>query len=140
MTALAAERVGVEKEITAPKFAVKGNVKIWKGSLVMIDAGYVKPGVSASAATLFFKGIALETVDNTGGADGAKTCAVELPVKGRCRLWANDGVNTVVVADRGKLAYIEDDQTVGNLSTSKTACGRIHDVTSEGVFVDHGST
>lgn len=50
------------------------NIKIYKGSLVCIDAtGYAEWTLVASRG---FAGVALETVDNTGGLNGAKSIRV----------------------------------------------------------------
>lgn len=138
MTALADKKVGSEMILHKAKRAMAASVKAWKGGLAMIDAGYVKPAVSGSGAAIFFDGVFTETVDNTGIA-GAKSVEVEFFPAKRVKLYANDGVNTCVVADRGKLCYLEDDQTVGNLSTSKTSPGRIYDVVSAGVWVELGA-
>src|SRR4051812_43453825 len=72
MTAAAATR-DTEKSGTGPlqdihEPPVKGSTKIFQGTLVVLDAGYAKPG--ASAAGLIALGRAEEEVDNTDGDDG----------------------------------------------------------------------
>jgi hypothetical protein len=48
--------------------------------------------------------------------------------------WVNNGSNTVVVGDIGKLCYAVDDQTVSMLNTNVVA-GRVIAVDSDGVWV-----
>lgn len=109
---------------------VKAGVKIYNGALVVIDAGYAKPGVSA--AGLISVGRANQTRDNTGGGNGDLTVEVQRGVF----KYANHGINTVVAANLFGTAYVEDDQTVGNLSTDKSAAGKIVQIDSDGVWVE----
>lgn len=84
MTALAAERDtrrlsdggGINNCRTYP---IKANVKCYKGGIALLTAALlVQPG--ATAASLTIAGKFAETVDNTGGADGAASVKVELGV------------------------------------------------------------
>jgi hypothetical protein len=113
-------------------YKMKGAVKIYKGTIVVLDAGFAKPGVHAGS--LIAVGKAVETVDNTAGADGAKEISVEEGIF----KFTNHGTNTVVAANVGSDAYIEDDQTVGNLITGTSRVGKITKLDSNGVFVKIG--
>lgn len=108
---------------------VKANAKIFAGALVAVDAtGFALP--AADAAGMVVQGRATTSVDNTGGANGAKTVVVDVGVfsynvsaallaSGAASQGANvevvddntlgttaDGVNNIVA---GKLAYIDAD-------------------------------
>ena len=105
--------------------------KIFEGSLVCLSAtGYATPG--AVAATLIADGIALETVDNTSGADGAVSVEVE---KGTFRFGNSDAITKAEIGDD---AYIVDDQTVAKANpggNTRSVAGKIVDVDALGVWV-----
>lgn len=132
MAALTKERntrLSLVLERAPRSFLVKGGVKIWKGSQVALNAGYLAPFTAATG--LVCCGRAQKTVDNTAGADGAVECeALEGDFK-----WDNDGTNPVVAANIGALCYGVDDHTVGNLVTGKSIAGRISRLESDGVWV-----
>jgi hypothetical protein len=135
MAALTAERNTISKADQLRNrvaWPVAASVKIWKGSLVMIDAGYAKPGATATGKIK--AGKALETVDNTTGAAGAKFVHVE---EGTHK-WANLGGDLVVAADVGVLdCFITDDQTVSKTSggSTKSVAGRVMGLDTDGVWV-----
>lgn len=107
--------------------------KIYEGSLVCLNAtGFATPG--AVATTLKADGLAIETVDNTGGADGDKTVRVE---KGTFRFANSAAGDAITQADIGGTAYIVDDQTVAktNGTNTRSAAGTIMDVEAQGVWV-----
>lgn len=91
---------------------VKAATKINQGEIVLTqDAdGFARPGAIVAATKVV--GIAVSTVDNTAGLDGALTIDVEQGVF----LLDNHGVNAVVLADVAKkgTAFCEDANTVGN--------------------------
>jgi hypothetical protein len=108
---------------------VKGATTIYAGSLVVIDAGFAKPGVSA--AGLIAVGRAEETVVNAG-ADGAKT------IKVRCGVmtWANATAGDACAqADAGKIIYVFDDATVTKTSTSRSVAGRMLGLDADGQVI-----
>lgn len=75
---------------------VKAATKILAGTLVGVDAsGYVVP---ASAATTKARGVAAETVDNTGGASGAKAVLVQSDAYFRLK---NSAANPVLITHVG---------------------------------------
>lgn len=105
------------------------NVKIYKGALVVMSGGYAAPG--STALNLIALGRALETVDNTGGAAGAKNIRVE---RG-CFAWnAGPAGDAITQANIGQQAYIIDDNTVGLTNgggggaATRSGAGRIFDI------------
>ena len=117
--------------ITPP---VAAGAVIHAGALVVANAtGFAAPG--STATTLTYLGRADEAVDNTGGADGAKTVKIRrgIPFK-----FNNSGTDAVTQASLGKTCYIEDDETVSatNGAGTKSACGTVMAVDSDGVWVE----
>lgn len=112
-------------------FPVKGSTKIWKGSQVVLSAGYAKPG--AAATGLIAVGRAKKTVDNSSGGDGALWIEVEEGIF----KWGNNaaGSDAVVAADVGATVYIEDDYNVCHTGTGKSAAGKVAQLDSDGVWV-----
>lgn len=108
------------------------NAKVFAGAIVVANAtGFAAPGSTATGLT--YLGRAEESVDNTGGANGA------LPVLIR-RLnafkWANDG--SITQAHQGKNAYIVDDQTLAATdgAGTRSAAGRIVGIDVDGVWIE----
>ena len=117
-------------------FPVKDTVKIYKGALVVLDAGYLKPAVAESGKVPV--GIALDDADNsttvTGHADGFVSCRVR---RGTFK-FDNKSNDQVVAADVGASCYIGDDHTVCHTSTTNTAVGKVVQIDSDGVWVQVG--
>lgn len=113
---------------------IAANVKIFAGALVAANAtGYATPG--ATATTLTYLGRAEEYVDNTGGADGAKTVMVR---RGRAFKFANSAGDAVTQAELGKTCYIVDDETVSKSNAggnTQSAAGKVVGVETDGVWV-----
>lgn len=111
---------------------VKANVIIYNGGLVVQDAGLAAPG--RTAATLVALGKAEGTVDNTGGADGAKRVRIKRGVHG----FKNLSGDPVVAADVGKDCYVVDDETVAKTSggNTRSLAGRVFSIDGDTVFVD----
>lgn len=133
MTALIADRNTAMKDGELVPVPVAAAVRIYAGSLVAANAtGYATPG--ATATTLTYLGRAEERVDNTAGADGAKTVLVR---RGKAFRFANLGADPVTQASLGKACYIVDDQTVAATSGTNTrsAAGIVVGVDADGVWV-----
>jgi hypothetical protein len=111
---------------------VAANAKIFAGALVVIDAGFAKPG--ATALNLLAQGRAEETVDNTGGAAGAAS----VRVRAGTFLFKNLGADPVVQADLGKDCFIVDDETVAktNGANTRSRAGVVREVGAGGVWVE----
>lgn len=132
--ALSAERGTPYKAPGDLPYKVAGNTKILKGGLVVLDAGYLKPGTVATG--LVTVGMATETVDNLGGAAGAKTCHVKRAVI----LMRNHATDTIVQADVGSNCYVVDDETVAKTSATNTrsVAGRVIEIDGAMVWVEAG--
>lgn len=107
--------------------------KIYAGSLVVANAaGFAAPG--SVATTLTALGRAEDQVDNTSGANGAKSVNVR---RLKAFKFANHAADLVVQADFGKTCYIVDDQTVAktNGGNTRSAAGKVLGVEADGVWV-----
>jgi hypothetical protein len=142
MVALAADKnvahLGDSPTLHLLKLPVKANVRIFKGALVVVDAGFAAPGRTATG--LIVAGRAERQFDNTGGAAGAITAEVRRGVFPFVNSSAGDAI---AQADVGTVCYIVDDQTVAKTSGTNTRsiAGRVVSV-SEGdsqVYVEIGS-
>lgn len=105
---------------------VAANTKIYGGSIVVLEGGYAKPGRTATG--LIAMGRATETVDNTGGAAGAKTITIERSAGMVEYLYANDTGTAVAQADVGGDCYILDDQTVTGDNTGRSVAAEVCEV------------
>jgi len=114
------------------RIPVKANTRIWQGTLVVSDAGFAAPG--RTALNLRVIGRAEETVDNTGGANGA----VSVLVRRGVFKFDNDPADAIGQADLWADCFITDDQTVcrTNGSNTKSRAGRVVDIEPDGVWVD----
>lgn len=113
---------------------VAANAVIHAGGLTVADAtGYAAPG--SVATTLTYLGRAEESVDNTGGANGAKTVLVR---RKKAFKFANSGADAVTQAELGKTCYVVDDQTVAktNGTNTRSAAGTVLGVEADGVWVE----
>ncbi|MDQ7790283.1 MAG: hypothetical protein RDU41_09565 [Clostridia bacterium] len=125
MANLTADRSSLKKDGKLISLPLKANAVIYKGALTCVNAGYLIRG--ASAANNAFTGVAYEKVDNTGGADGAKSGRVETD---GTHVFTGDGA----AADLGKEMYISDDQTVTkDAPANGVKCGRLVEVPAAGV-------
>lgn len=110
---------------------VAATTTIWAGTLVARDAaGRAVP--ASDTAGLRVVGRAEETIDNSAGAAGDLSISVRIG----CFKFANSATEAVDADDVGKMAVVEDDQTVAETSTNKVSAGRITGVDSDGVWVD----
>lgn len=132
MSALTRDRNTPLMNATVIAVLVASNAKIFAGALVVANAnGYAAPG--STAVGLTYLGRAEESVDNTGGADGAAT----VPVRRLSAFkWGNDG--SITQAHLGKTAYIVDDQTLAATdgTGTRSAAGRIVGIESDGVWIE----
>lgn len=131
--ALTADRATEQKDGELLSMPVKANVKIYAGAIVATSGGYAAPGnVSTS---LLYVGMAIENVDNTGGADGAKRVLVK---RGKAFKWSNSAsTDEITQADVMADCYIVDDETVAktNGGNTRSKAGKIIAVDASGVWV-----
>ena len=111
---------------------VAANAKIYAGAITVANAtGYAAPG--AAALDLTYLGRAEEAVDNTGGADGAKTVLVR---RGKAFKFKNAAADAVTQAELGEPCYIADDETVARTSAgARSVAGIVVAVDADGVWV-----
>lgn len=134
MTALTADRATPKrtgKDLSLPAAA---NAVIYAGSIVCVNStGYAVKG--STSTTLKAAGVALQRVDNTGGADGALQVPVE---RGIWRFANSASTDQIALTDIGTTCYIVDDQTVAktNGSATRSAAGTVRDVDASGVWVE----
>jgi len=140
MAAVTKERPGRYERISRAKVPLAAGVKAYKGAAAVLDIsaagparGFYKPAVAA--ADLLSRGRFRETVDNTGGANGAKKVEIDFHRTFDVVWWNNSTVTPITAQDRGKFAYWEDDQTVTSDNTSASEAGRIFDVSDDGKLV-----
>lgn len=132
--ALSADRNTQLKDGELISVPMAANAKIFAGGMVAANAtGYATKG--ATATTLTYLGRAEEMVDNTGGADGAKSILVR---RGKAFKWKNSAGDAVTQASLGKTCYIEDDETVSATNAggnTQSAAGKVVGVEADGVWV-----
>lgn len=133
MTALAKDRNTPYRAGEDFSFPVAATKKLFAGSLVALSAtGYATPG--AAALGLIAVGVAEEQVDNSAGADGAKTVHVR---RGLFRFTNSGGGDAIARTEVGQACYIVDDQTVAKTDGggARSPAGFVEDVDDDGVWV-----
>ena len=136
MVALAQNRNTARAEGDTLVIGVAAATLIYGGSIVCYNAtGFATKG--AVATTLKQVGRAEEQVDNTAGANGAKTITVKT---GTFR-WANSAAGDLIAATEvGSDCFIVDDQTVAktNGGATRSRAGKVVNVDAQGVWVKMG--
>jgi len=108
-----------EREGLIVAYPVKANTRIWKGALVCVDStGYLVP--ASDTANLRFVGVAFESVDNTGGASGAKRCRVV-----KRGTFVYNRIGSFTQADIGTTARAITDNEVAKTSTNNIVVGTV---------------
>jgi len=140
MAALTHDRPGRYETIARAKVPLAANVKAYKGAAAVIDTasgsktqGFYMPAKAAQG--LVPRGRFGETVDNTGGANGAKMVEVIFHRKFDVIWWSNDTAAPVTASFRGSDCFFADDQTVSADDTGRSAAGTVFDVDSSSKFV-----
>ncbi|MBM4394368.1 MAG: hypothetical protein FJ087_01605 [Deltaproteobacteria bacterium] len=133
--ALSRERNTAQRSGDLLAFPVAASVKVFAGGLVVLDAGYAKPG--AAGTGLVAVGRAEETVDNSAGLAGAEVVAVR---PGTFK-WANSAdADLIAQANVGGTCYVVDDQAVAKTdgTGTRSAAGKVVAVDADGVWVKTG--
>jgi hypothetical protein len=108
-----------EREGLIVAYPVKANARIWKGALVCVDnTGYLVP--ASDTANLRFVGVAFESVDNMGGASGAKRCRVV-----KRGTFVYNRIGSFTQADIGTTARAITDNEVAKTSTNNIVVGTV---------------
>ncbi len=125
MAALTRDRATSYREGIELDFPVAASIKIYAGSLVCVNAdGYAVPAADTSG--YIFVGVALEQVDNSAGANGAKSVRIR-----REGVFEFDAAS-ISQAMVGDPMYAVDDHTFDD------AAGPTNDI-KVGVLVKYGS-
>jgi|SRR6185295_2308313 len=144
MSALTTVRVGsLVREVTRDKRPLAAGAKVYQGALAVAiisgtSRGYYKQGAAGEVSVAV--GRFTETVDNTGGLDGAVSAEIHFFRERHLFLLDNDTGTALTVADRESACWVLDDHTVTGASASNGEAGRVYDVTSEGVWVEIGQS
>lgn len=134
MVALSAPRNTPRSTGGVRSIPLTANAKVFAGGMVAIAASTFGVAAAATAANVTV-GRAEETVDNTGGANGAKSVKVR---RGIFR-YANSAAGDLVTrATIGKPVYVVDDQTVAATDNTgaRPKAGTCFDVDAQGVWVE----
>ena len=134
MAALTAPRATPEKLSPRTRnVPLLANAKVYQGGMVQIAASGFAVAAVATAANVTI-GIAKDTVDNSGGANGAATVDVD---RGVFRFANSASGDLITRSEIGKTVYVVDDQTVAKTDNSgaRPAAGTCYDVDAQGVWV-----
>lgn len=112
-------------------FECTSGVVILKGTICTTTAGKATPGTSATGQVCV--GRAMDTV-SPAAATGSRINVEQ----GIFRYESATGAGTIAQDDIGKLCYIDDNQTVSVVATSKSVAGTVVDVDALGVWVMMG--
>lgn len=131
MTALTAERDTPARDGHRRSVAVAAGVRLYKGALAVLAAGFAQP--CSEAVGLTGLGRVVENADNSGGPNGFIRVEVEAGVF----RFDNSATDPVGADDIGKPAYGVDDQTVaaGSNNNARSVIGTVFDVDPDGVWV-----
>jgi len=112
---------------------VAGDVKIFKGGLVVLEGGFAKPAYEA--ANLTVAGVAENTANNLGGANGA--IRVDCLRDGWFH-FENDNGDPVSRADINSPCYIIDDETIARTDGggSRSKAGILREIEGDLIYVE----
>ena len=134
MTAATAARNTPERQGDVFGVPVKAGVVLLAGTIAVASGGYAAPAVTALG--LIPLGRVEETVDNTGGADGAVTAKIR---RGVFKM-ADQAGDLVTQSSAFADCYLVDNVTVAatNGSGTRSRAGKVVAVESDGVSVAIG--
>ncbi len=113
-------------------YPVAAATTILQGSIIVMSAtGFAIAGADTAGLSEAV-GVAEQNIDNSGGADGDKSVRV---AKGVFKFTVG---GTLVQADVGRDGFIEDDDTVDDVTVNSIACGKIRELDTDGVWVECG--
>lgn len=127
-------RQGFDTFVPNYNYGIAAATKLFQGGMVALNAaGYLVP--MTAAAGLNPVGVVGEVppgtagLDNTGGANGAISCAV---YRGIFLLDAGTAADAVTQANVGLAAYAMDDHTISPVATGRTKVGIIMQLDASG--------
>jgi hypothetical protein len=109
---------------------VRAGARIRQGALVMVSGGYAEEAAPGTGKIAL--GVAQETVDNTGGADGAK----EVLVRRGVFRFENDPADPVGPTELGRDVYATGPNTVAKGSSGRSKAGRALRIDGSYVWVE----
>ena len=120
--------------VEGPKrdFQVAASTTIYRGAFVGLNlTGYLTPATASTVGTTLvgrqnFQGIALEFVDNSTGAAGAKRCNV------LCAGMFDHALSGAAITDIGKPVWASDDNTLTLTSGGNVFIGHVDQFVSTG--------
>ncbi|WP_028535604.1 hypothetical protein [Paludibacterium yongneupense] len=133
MTAATADRNTGYREARIVAIPVAAGQIVHAGLLVMVNAnGFALEG--KTEADLTYAGRAEQYVDNSAGADGAKSVQVS---RGVAFKWANSTDDPIGQSSFGKPCFVEDNQTVAktNSNNTRAQAGIVLGIDPDGVWV-----
>lgn len=134
MAALTAPRNTPRSQGGLRSIPLLANAKVFAGGMVQVAASTFGVAATAVAANVTV-GRAEESVDNTGGANGAKSVKVRRGIY----QYANSAAGDLITrAHIGKPVYVVDDQTVAatDNAAARPKAGICFDVDAQGVWVE----
>lgn len=128
-------RAHSERVLTRDKRPLAANVKAIKGVMAACTtAGYFQPATGGAGEIVV--GFFYETIDNTGGAAGAKVADIHFIRERGLVLLANNASAPVTIASRERPISLLDNQTATVATPTAGEGVRCYDVTTEGVWVE----
>lgn len=125
---------GSRRYIETIKLELAANVKAIKGDFAITDGGrYAEPGRTDTGLTML--GRFAETIDNTGGAAGAKSAKIRLSNDFWADGFLNDTVAPVTAAHLWTDIYLKDSRTVTADGTGRTAAGKLVHIDTDMVYI-----
>lgn len=141
MTALAADRILRRSGSSAVSMKLKSlpvaaATTIYGGSLVALNqSGYLVP--ASDDSLVFVVGVALAAADNSAGAAGAISCAIE---RGVFSFNNSSSTSALTDADIGRVCYAADDNTVARITAlgKNPPVGKVVGLDGSDVLVEVG--
>lgn len=139
-TPLIGELPGRVEVIHRTKVELQAEAKVYAGAAAVIDTaagagkGYYKQATAATG--LVMRGRFTETVDNTGGANGAKKAEVEFIKPLHIVKFDNLTGTPCAKSDRGSKCYFDSDHEVTPSSASRSEAGRVFEIAGTKVLVE----
>lgn len=125
---------GSRRYIKSAELEVAANVKCIKGDFAVTDGGrYAEPGKTDTGLTML--GRFADTVDNTGGAAGAKKVKIRFVNEFWADGFINDNVAPVTATHLWTDVFLKDARTITADGTGRTAVGKLVHIDSDKVFV-----
>ncbi|MGZ3423133.1 MAG: hypothetical protein ACXVEF_42445 [Polyangiales bacterium] len=109
---------------------IKANTKVLLGAMIALSGGFVVPALEATG--LIALGIAEQTIDNIGGADGELLVPIR---QGTFLVFNSGGADALLQADVGHDVFFVDDQTVAKTDGGgkRSRAGKLLGIETDGM-------